>query len=253
MTSQQEQRGQTDEERAYYSFSRRAYAVFAHVYDAVVFPFRKLRGDVAAMVDLPSTARLLDVATGTGQQAFAFAPKAREVVGIDLSEAMLRIARRKNRFPNVRFQQADAAELPFEDDSFDASCVSFALHEMPRSVRERVVREMARVTKPGGSITIVDYGLPRSRIASEIAFHLIKLYERDYYADFVKSDWRALLKDVGVEVSNESHGLGGVARIMTGGRVAFATRSRPKSDKLDEVPAASITAGVRAAASARRP
>ena len=242
MTSQQEPRGRTDEERAYYSLSRRVYAVFAHVYDAVVFPFRMLRREAASMVDLPPGGRLLDVATGTGQQAFAFAEKAREVVGIDLSEAMLRVARRKNRFPNVSFQQADAAELPFEKDSFDASCVSFALHEMPSSVRERVVREMARVTKPGGSITVVDYGLPKSQIASTLVFHIIKLYEYHYYADFVKSDWRALLESAGVEVSDEHPALRGMARIMTGRRAAPATRVRPDSEKAGEVPVVTTTA-----------
>lgn len=241
MTSQNEPRGRTDEERAYYSFSQRAYAVFAHVYDAVVFPFKTLRHEAASMVDLPPGARLLDVATGTGQQAFAFAEKAREVVGIDLSEAMLRIARRKNRFPNVSFQQADAAELPFEDDSFDASCVSFALHEMPNSVRERVVREMARVTKPGGSITVVDYGLPKSQFVSKLAFHIIKLYEHDTYAEFVKSDWRALLKSAGVEVSDERPALRGMARVMTGRRAASVAQIRPDSGKGDELPIVAIT------------
>ena len=220
-----ESRGRTDEEREYYSFSRRAYAVFAHVYDAVVFPFRKLRHEVASTVDLPPGARLLDVATGTGQQAFAFAEKAREVVGIDLSEEMLRVARRKNRLPNVSFQQADAAELPFEDDSFDASCVSFALHEMPSSVRERVVREMARVTKLGGSITVVDYGLPRSQMASALTFHFVKVYEREYYADFVKSDWRALLEDAGLEVMDDRPALRAMARVMTGRKTASTART----------------------------
>lgn len=66
MTSQQEPRGRTDEERAYYSYSRRVYAVFAHVYDAVVFPFRQLRHDAASMVDLPPSGRLV-----TFQQADA--------------------------------------------------------------------------------------------------------------------------------------------------------------------------------------
>lgn len=229
MTPKQEPRGRTDEERAYYSFSRRAYAVFAHVYDAVVFPFRKLRHEVVTFVDPPPGARLLDVATGTGQQAFAFAKRAREVVGIDLSEAMLSIARRKNRCSNVSFQQADAAELPFKDDSFDASCVSFALHEMPRSVRERVVHEMARVTKHGGSITVVDYGLPKSRVTSTLAFHIIKLYERDLYADFVKSDWQALLEGAGVEVLDERPALHGMARIMTGRRIASNARASSRS------------------------
>jgi tRNA/tmRNA/rRNA uracil-C5-methylase (TrmA/RlmC/RlmD family) len=90
--------GQTEEERAYYSLSRRVYPVFAPFYDAVALPLRKLRHEVTEMVDLGPDARVLDVATGTGSQALAFAAKAREVVGIDLSEAMLRVARRKNRF-----------------------------------------------------------------------------------------------------------------------------------------------------------
>lgn len=232
MTSQQDPRGPTEEERAYYSFSRRVYSVFAHFYDAVVFPFRKLRHEVASMVDLPPGGRLLDVATGTGQQAFAFAERAREVVGIDLSDSMLRIARRKNRFPSVRFEQADAAALPFENDSFDASCVSFALHEMPRSVRARVVREMARVTKPSGSITVVDYGLPKSQMASAFVYRIVKLYERDYYADFVKSDWRALLESAGLEVSDERPALRGAVRIMTGRRALAAARIRPDSEQM---------------------
>lgn len=216
MKSQKEPRGRTDEEREYYSFSRRAYAIFAPIYDTVVFPFRKLRRQVASVIDLPPGSRLLDVATGTGQQAFAFAGKVREVVAIDLSEAMLRIARRKNRFPNASFQEADAAELPFEDGSFDASCISFALHEMPSTVRNRVVREMARVTKPGGSIIVVDYALPQGRMASAIAYHLIKLYERDHYATFVTADVAALLKSAGIEVSKQHPALAGFARIITG-------------------------------------
>ena len=235
MSTTNEPRGRSQEERDYYSLQRRVYSLFAYVYDAVVFPFKRLRREVASMVDLRPGARLLDVATGTGQQAFAFAAKTREVVGIDLSEAMLRVARRKNCFPNVTFQQADATELPFEDASFDASCVSFALHEMPASVRERVVREMARVTKPGGSIIIVDYGLPRSHLASAIAFHIIRLYEHDHYKTFVKSDWRALLEGAGVEVSDERPALRGMARIMTGRRARSAARARSPSDEADEI------------------
>jgi len=85
----------TDEEASYYSLNRRVYAIFARFYDAVAFPLRQLRHEVTNMVHLRPDSRLLEVATGTGAQAFAFADKAREVVGIDLSGAMLRIARRK--------------------------------------------------------------------------------------------------------------------------------------------------------------
>lgn len=213
----------TQDERSYYSFQRRAWALFARFYDAVVYvPFRTLRDRVAAMIDLPPGSRVLDVATGTGAQAFAFGKKVREVVGIDMSKAMLRIARRKNRSSNVTFQEADAAALPFDDESFDASCISFALHEMPASIRGRVVQEMARVTRSGGSVTVVDYGLPRGRVAGAIAFHLIRLYEGTHYATFMRSDVRALIEDAGVEVSDERRALHGLARILIGRKAVAA-------------------------------
>jgi demethylmenaquinone methyltransferase/2-methoxy-6-polyprenyl-1,4-benzoquinol methylase len=108
----------TDEERAYYSLNRRFWRVFAPFYDVfflVVLPIPNLRREVLRLASLAPGSRILDVATGTGAQALAFAPTAKEVVGIDLYEAMLSIARRKNRFANVTFKQADAASLPFED------------------------------------------------------------------------------------------------------------------------------------------
>ena len=212
----------TEEERAYYSLSQRVYAVFAYFYDTVVIPFQKLRRDVANVVDVRADARLLDVATGTGAQALAFAEKVREVVGIDLSEEMLRVARRKNRFPNVRFQQADAADLPFGDESFDGTCVSFALHEMPISIRERVVREMSRVTKPGGSVIVVDYGLPQNRVAGWLAFHAVKLYEPGPYENFVKADVGGLLERMSIEVTDRRPALLGVVQIVTGRKRAMA-------------------------------
>jgi demethylmenaquinone methyltransferase/2-methoxy-6-polyprenyl-1,4-benzoquinol methylase len=208
----------SQEERDYYSLSRRVYKVFASFYDAVALPIRGLRGKVASRVELRPGSRLLDLATGTGSQAFAFAEQAGEVVGIDLSEAMLRVARRKNRFSNVSFLRADATELPFADESFDAACVSFALHEMPASIRDRVVREMARVTKVRGVAVVVDYALPRNRVASWLAYHIVKLYERDHYATFVRSDVAALVERAGIRVSDNRLALGGLARIIVGRR-----------------------------------
>ena len=218
-------RGRTDEEREYYALSRKVYAIFAPFYDIVTLPVRRLRREVVDTVDLGPCSKILDVATGTGAQALAFAEKAGEVVGVDLSEAMLRIARRKSHFANVTFSQADAAELPFEDRSFDVSCISFALHEMPRSVRDRVVCEMARVTKPGGFIVVVDYALPRNVIASSLVYHIVKLYERDHYADFVRQHVPALLQGAGIEVQGQRPALFGMASILTGRRLDSSDRA----------------------------
>ncbi|HEX9295041.1 MAG TPA: methyltransferase domain-containing protein [Polyangiaceae bacterium] len=205
----------TDEERDYYALSEHVYAAFAPFYDLVAYPLRKVRGQVATLAGTNSRSRVLDVATGTGSQAIAFAKSAGEVVGIDLSEAMLRIARKKNRAANLKFQRADATELPFEDESFDIACVSFALHEMPDSVRERAVKEVVRVTKPNGTIVVVDYGSPPGVIGSAF-FHVVKLFERDHYVEFIHSDLPALLRRAGVEVRAEHHALARAVRILMG-------------------------------------
>jgi ubiquinone/menaquinone biosynthesis C-methylase UbiE len=218
----EEQNGRTEEERAYYSLNRKVFGSLASWYDPVVRPIRRLRREVASMLDIGPGSRVLDVATGTGEQAFAFAEKGFEVVGIDLSDAMLNVARRKNRTSNVTFRAADATELPFEDRTFDASCISFALHEMPRSIREKVVREMARVTKAGGAIVVVDYALPQNVLASAIVYRLVGLYERDTYAEFVRSDLDALLEGAGVEVHEHRKALLGATRIVAGRRIESA-------------------------------
>lgn len=209
----------SEEERAYYALQNRVWPLLAPFYEPAVFlPLRKLRRRVARWAQLPPGARLLDVATGTGGQARAFAHVAQEVVGIDLSEAMLRVARRKNRAPNVVFRRADAARLPFADLSFDAACISFALHEMPASVRDRVVAEMVRVTKPAARIIIVDYRLPSSRMARWLVFHIERAYEGKLYARFMAADLVALLESAGIHVVEQQQALGGLGRILIGTR-----------------------------------
>jgi demethylmenaquinone methyltransferase/2-methoxy-6-polyprenyl-1,4-benzoquinol methylase len=214
------QRGRTDDERDYYALSERVFKMLAPFYDLVTMPFIGLRRRVAAMAGFHTGARVLDVATGTGAQAFAFTRKGAQVVGIDLSEAMLAVARRKNRSPSLTFRQADATELPFADGAFDIACISFGLHEMPKTVRERTLREMARVTKVDGTILVVDYGLPKGRLARWLVYHLVKMYEGGGYAEFVKSDLRAQLLDVGFHVLEDRAALGGAARTVRASRRA---------------------------------
>ena len=191
-------RALSDEERAYYRLSRLAWSVFAPIYDVIALPLRGLRDVVIEEVSPAREARVLDVATGTGSQAAAFARSCREVVGIDLSPAMIHVARRKHRSANLRFLEADATALPFEDASFDVSCVSFALHEMPSSIRDDALSEMARVTRPEGKIVIADYRLPDGPALRWLVFHVVKLYEPAAYVDFVRSDLDAMLARAGL-------------------------------------------------------
>jgi SAM-dependent methyltransferase len=92
--------------------------------------------------------RVLDVATGPGYVAERAAARGARPTGIDIAEAMLALARRRQ--PELEFRWADAEDLPFEDGSFDAVVGGFVLNHLPAP--ERAVRESARVLAPGGSI-----------------------------------------------------------------------------------------------------
>jgi demethylmenaquinone methyltransferase/2-methoxy-6-polyprenyl-1,4-benzoquinol methylase len=144
------------------------------------------------------------------------------VVGLELSPAMLGIAQRKNHFANAVFMAGDATALPFPAGRFDLACISFALHEMPATIRERVLLEMMRVTRPGGRIVVVDYALPRNAVGRWLVFHLVKLYERDHYAEFVRADLPALLRRMGLEPLAEQRALLGAARIVIATTISTA-------------------------------
>jgi ubiquinone/menaquinone biosynthesis C-methylase UbiE len=90
------------------------------------------------------------------------------------------------------------------------------MHEMPPTIREATVREMARVTKPTGRIVIVDYRLPDNPVGRAIGYHAVKLYERDRYAEFMRSDLNGLLRTAGIQVQEERAALLGMIRIVVG-------------------------------------
>ena len=109
--------------------------------------------------------RMLDVATGTGDLAFALSRAgAREVVGADISDGMLDVARRKaehGKSPGaIRFERADAAQLPFQDRDFDAVTVAFGVRNFEDLGAG--LRELARVLKPGGTLAVLELGKPRN-------------------------------------------------------------------------------------------
>jgi demethylmenaquinone methyltransferase/2-methoxy-6-polyprenyl-1,4-benzoquinol methylase len=100
--------------------------------------------------------RALDVATGTGDLAIALARRGAQVVGSDFSEGMLERARAKSRA--VRWEQANALALPYEDNSFDAATVGFGARNF--SDLERGLAEMARVVRPGGRVVVLEITTP---------------------------------------------------------------------------------------------
>src|SRR5207248_4753454 len=101
--------------------------------------------------------RTLDVGTGAGALALALAPLVREVVGLDPVPELLELARAR-ALPNTEFVEGDGTALPFPDASFNLAGTHRTLHHVARL--ERIVAELARVTRPGGHVLVVDQLAP---------------------------------------------------------------------------------------------
>ena len=102
-------------------------------------------------------ARALDVATGTGDLAIELARRGAEVTGLDFSEPMLELARRKA--PGIEWVRGNALELPYGDGEFDAVTVGFGARNF--ADLGRGLAEMARVTKPGGRVVVLEITTPQ--------------------------------------------------------------------------------------------
>jgi ubiquinone/menaquinone biosynthesis C-methylase UbiE len=115
----------------------------------------ELSARVRRFVEPRGDERALDAGTGTGALAFALAPLVAEVVGVDLVPELLAEARKRApEFPNTSFVEGDVTALPPELGDFDISGTVRTLHHVHRP--ELVVTELARVTRPGGKILVVD-------------------------------------------------------------------------------------------------
>lgn len=101
--------------------------------------------------------RVLDLAAGTGTSSESFADAGVGVVPCDFSIGMVRVG--KARRPDLPFVAGDATALPFADASFDAVTISFGLRNVVDP--EAALREMLRVTRPGGRVVVCEFSMPR--------------------------------------------------------------------------------------------
>jgi ubiquinone/menaquinone biosynthesis C-methylase UbiE/DNA-binding transcriptional ArsR family regulator len=106
---------------------------------------------------LPQNLTVADIGCGTGSLTFELARFAGKVIGVDLSKEMLRRARavaKEREVDNVEFRQGDALKLPLDCRSVDAAFCVMVLHFLPDP--QRAIADLCRITRPGGSVILVD-------------------------------------------------------------------------------------------------
>ncbi|MBK8555950.1 MAG: methyltransferase domain-containing protein [Lewinellaceae bacterium] len=170
---------------------------------------------------------VLDIATGTGEQALATALAGHRVTGIDLDPKMLERAAKKVK-PDLAltFMQADGSALPFDDNQFQAVTISFAMHDMPFDIGVEVLREARRVLRPDGFLLIIDANEKGANFGADL-YHLIaSLYESENYAPFVKRSLGMYFEAAGFGFRQQETFLGAV-RFVVADPVAIAHEFLP--------------------------
>ncbi len=117
---------------------------------------RRWRHQVIDAVDPKPGELVLDLAAGTGTSSQPFSDRGAAVVPCDFSVGMLRVGKKAK--PHLPFVAGDGTRLPFADDTFDAVTISFGLRNIVDP--DAGLRELRRVTKPGGRVVVCEFSSP---------------------------------------------------------------------------------------------
>ncbi len=145
----------------------------------------------------------LDIATGTGNTAFALAPHVASVIGLDLTPEMLaeaekmRIARGIN---NISFREGDVHALPFPDASFNLVTSRLAPHHF--SNIKLALSEIKRVLRPDGRLVIDDRSVPEDDFVDTCMNELDWYHDESHVRQYRPSEWRAMLEEAGFDVES---------------------------------------------------
>ncbi|EPR36281.1 Methyltransferase type 11 [Alkalidesulfovibrio alkalitolerans DSM 16529] len=156
------------------------YRAIAPIYEPLLGPpLAPLRRAAARLLSDHGARRVLDCCAGTGGQMRFMARAGLVPFGLDRSRAML--ARAPQSLPRVL---AQAQAMPFAADTFDAACITLALHEMPRPTALAVLKDIARVVAAHGLVLAADYAAPLPRLMRPAVHLAERIAGRDHYQGF---------------------------------------------------------------------
>jgi demethylmenaquinone methyltransferase / 2-methoxy-6-polyprenyl-1,4-benzoquinol methylase len=148
-------------------YVRALFATIADRYDfiTVVLSYGQDRRWKRRLIDLAAPtpgARVLDLATGTGDIAFAAAARGAKVIGLDITFRMIELARGKTTDGSLRFLVGDMLALPFPCGAFDIVTTGYGLRNVPNL--QTAIDEIGRVLAPGGQLLSLDFNRPSNPI-----------------------------------------------------------------------------------------
>ncbi len=190
--------------------AEKAYDKLSGVYDVLAGPFEKKYRDYALkLLNIGEGEEVLEVGFGTGdclRQIAEIVGSTGKACGIDISPGMMRVAEKRlaraGLSERVELRRGDATELPFEDNRFDASFMSFTLELFDTPHIPRVLAEIKRVLKPGGRLGVVSMSKENGDS------FLLMLYEKLHKAFPHYIDCRPIylehsLREVGFEITHK--------------------------------------------------
>jgi len=150
----------------------------------------------------------LDICCGTGKQCQLLEKRRQGTIGLDLDLKMLKYA--SSKYPQITFVCADAAHIPFRNESFKAVIISYSLHDKNPEMRIKIIQEAKRLLTPEGKIVFLDFENPWNRL-SGLGSAFTWLIERTAGGEHYKNN-RQFLKNGGLQGIIRSHGLHTVER-----------------------------------------
>jgi ubiquinone/menaquinone biosynthesis C-methylase UbiE len=185
--------------------NRESFQRQTRIFTAPNSPFARSAATTLAWVgELHDDLIVLDAACGAGHVAEQVAPQVRQVVGLDLTDDLLRIGAARLAaagVSNVLFQRGNAAAMPFLDDSFDLVLCRSALHHFADC--RASLQEMARVCRPGGRVAVLDMVPPDDALRDDFD-HLHRLIDPSHHQVLTEDEMTDLLEElVGPVVSTE--------------------------------------------------
>ena len=195
----------TRKERPYLEYLQTYYSREINpYYEQVEDKWFFLRSLIIDLAELSPGEWVLDLGTGVGFQAMAFATKGHKTFGADLIVDRLVLAKERHRHSNLHWLAADVRGLPLPDNSFDVVAVSLMLHDMPIPVLRSTLKEISRVARR--RVVIAEPSLPQTRLFAMLYRLVVPLLDESLFLkEYLDTNMEVLFEEAGLQPLHQSH------------------------------------------------